>query len=384
MKHRLPRPRLGILLLLAVVLTACGGVAGGSWAGINTDLDGDTILVAHNQSVIALNATSGDVVWTYPGEDDRGAQFYAMPVADNGSVYVGDYDGRLHAINAETGAAQWIYEPERETLVGPLSTEAPDRVISGVAISPELAYFGLGSRNVVAVSREDASEAWEFQTEHGVWGTPLYLDAEASPSGEPTLLVTSLDHHLYALNPENGEELWNVNLGGAAPGNMLADPERERVYVGTFGAGVVAVDVSSAGIVARFDTEDWVWGNPALDGDRLYFGDLGGNLYAVQITEDGLTEAWKRNLTTEAIRGTPLLVDDLVIVGAENGTIYAANASDGTGVWQTSVEAKILTELVSVENDGATRVVAGTDSGERLIVALNVENGQGAWTYGSD
>ena len=28
-----------------------------------------------------------------------------------------------------------------------------------VAISPELAYFGLGSRNVVAVSREDASEA---------------------------------------------------------------------------------------------------------------------------------------------------------------------------------------------------------------------------------
>lgn len=383
-KHRLPHLRLGILLLLAVVLTACGGVAGGSWAGISSDLDGEMILVSYNQTVTALNAVSGAVLWEYPDEDNRNAQFFAVPVADNGSVYVGDYSGRLHAIDSETGAAQWVYEPERETLIGPLSPEAPDRVISGVALSPDLAFFGLVSRNVVAVSREDASEVWTFETEHGVWGTPLYLDAEASPSGEPMLLVTSLDHHLYALNPETGDELWRVNLGGAAPGDMLADPERQRVYVGTFGAGVVAVDVANAEIVARFETEDWVWGNPAMDGDRLYIGDLGGNLYAVDITEDGLVQDWKQNLTTEALRGTPLVIGNLVIVGSEDGRVFARNTEDGTGVWATNVEAKVLTELVSVEDEGATRVVAGTDNRERLIVALNVDNGQGAWTYGDN
>ena len=136
-KHRLPHLRLGILLLLAVVLTACGGVAGGSWAGISSDLDGEMILVSYNQTVTALNAVSGAVLWEYPDEDNRNAQFFAVPVADNGSVYVGDYSGRLHAIDSETGAAQWVYEPERETLIGPLSPEAPDRVISGVALSPD-------------------------------------------------------------------------------------------------------------------------------------------------------------------------------------------------------------------------------------------------------
>ena len=381
LKNKRPRLRLGILLILAVALAACGGVAGGSWAGLSTNQSGEKLFVAYDRSVVALNAASGAVLWEYPDEDSRNAQFYAQPVADNGSVYVGDYDGRLHAIDSETGTSQWVYEPERETLVGPLSPEAPDRVISGVALSPDLAFFGLGSRNVVAVAREDASEVWTFETDHGVWGTPLYLDAESSPDGTPLLLVSSLDHNLYALDPESGNEYWSLNLGGAAPGDMLADPERQRVYVGTFGAGVVAVDVANAEIVARFETEDWVWGNPAMDGDRLYIGDLGGNLYAVEITEDGLVQDWKQNLTTEALRGTPLVIGNLVIVGSEDGRVFARNTEDGTGVWATNVEAKVLTELVSVEDEGATRVIAGTDNRERLIVALNVDNGQGAWTY---
>lgn len=385
-KTKLPRRQLGILLILAFVLTACGGVVGGSWAGVSANRSGETIFVAYDRSVVALNAVSGAIKWEYPDEDSRNAQFFAQPVADNGSVYIGDYEGRLHAIDAETGARRWMYEPERATLVGPLSPEAKDRVISGVALSPDLAFFGLGSRNVVAVAREDASEVWTFETGHGVWGTPLYLDAESSPSGEPLLLVTSLDHNLYALNPQTGDEYWRLNLGGAAPGNILYDAERQRVYVGTFGAGVAAVDLESASIVARFQTEDWVWGNPALDDDRLFVGDLGGNLYAVEIGENSLAQDWKVNLTTGAIRGTPLVIDDLVIVGAEDGRVYAVNRDNGTGVWEKNVEGKVLSELVSVsdEDNGTTRVVAGTDKRETLLVALNVTNGEQAWTYTDD
>jgi len=386
LKNKRPRLRLGILLILAVALAACGGVAGGSWAGLSTNQSGEKLFVAYDRSVVALNAASGAVLWEYPDEDSRNAQFYAQPVADNGSVYVGDYDGRLHAIDSETGTSQWVYEPERETLVGPLSPEAPDRVISGVALSPDLAFFGLGSRNVVAVAREDASEVWTFETDHGVWGTPLYLDAESSPDGTPLLLVSSLDHNLYALDPESGNEYWSLNLGGAAPGNMLYDAENQRVYLGTFGKGVVAVDLESASIAARFQTEEWVWSHPALDGNRLYIGDLGGNLYAVEIGEGTLTQAWKVTPTPEAIRGTPLVIDNLVIVGAEDGRIFARIAESGAEVWSTNVEAKVLTELISVsdEDDDTTHIVAGTDKKERLIVALNVTNGEGAWSYGND
>lgn len=383
-KHTLPRLRLGILLLLAFVLAACGGVAGGSWAGVSSNRSGEIIYVAYDRSVVALNAASGASLWEYPDKETRDAQFFAVPVADNGSVYVGDYKGRLHAIDAASGARQWMYEPERKTLIGPLSPDPSDRVISGVAVSPDLVFFGLGSRNVVAVARADASKAWTFETDHGVWGTPLYLDAAASPTGEALLLVTSLDHHLYALNPETGRANWSVNLGGAAPGDMLYDAERARVYAGTFGAGVVAVDVARAQIVARFETEKWVWDNPALDGDQLFVGDLGGNLYAVRIGETGLTQDWMVNLSTQALRGTPLVTEDSVIVGGEDGFIYAVDRASGANRWKKNVEGKVLTELVSVSGevaDGPATVVAGTDNRERLIVALNVTNGEGDWSY---
>lgn len=379
-----PRPRLAILLALAIVLSACGGVAGGSWAGVSTNHSGDVIFVAFGQRVVALNAASGASLWEYPDSENRDAQFFAVPVADNGSVYVGDYKGRLHAIDAVSGARQWMYEPPREMLIGPLSADAPDRVISGVALSQDLAFFGLGSRNVVAVSRADASEAWTFKTEHGVWGTPLYLDAESSPTGQPLLLVTSLDHHLYALDPEAGDAYWSVDLGGAAPGDMLYDAERGRVYAGTFGGGVVAVDVATASIAARFETEDWVWDNPALAGDQLFVGDLGGNLYAVTIGETGFSQDWKLAVTPEAIRGTPLVTDSAVIVGSEDGFIYSVDRATGAAGWKKNLEGKVLTELIPVSGEvtgGAPMVVAGTDNREHLILALNIATGEGDWTY---
>ena len=47
---------------------------------------------------------------------------------------------------------------------------------------------------------------------------------------------------------------------------------------------------------------------------------------------------------------------------------------------------KLRQKLISVsdEDDDTTHIVAGTDKKERLIVALNVTNGEGAWSYGND
>jgi outer membrane protein assembly factor BamB len=152
-------------------------------------------------------------------------------------------------------------------------------------------FFGLGSRNVVAVSRETGQEAWKFSTGHGVWATPLYLPANPDdPNSRATLYVLSLDHYIYAIDPQTGKELWHKNLGGAAPGNLVYDSTRNRVYVGTFSSELLAVDLTTHEIVYRFKADDWLWDGPALDGDMLYFGDLAGNLYALRITDSGFQQ----------------------------------------------------------------------------------------------
>jgi hypothetical protein len=380
--HRLT---LGMLLIVTLVLTACGGGAGDSWAGVSSSPDSDVIYVANNKHVIALDATTGERLWAedYKYQD---TQFFAQPVVDNGTVFVGDYDGRMHAIDAATGEQQWVYEPERRMLIGPLSPDPKDRVIGGVAVSADEVFFGLGSRNVVAISRETHQKVWTFETDHGVWGEPLYFDAtEEDPA---TVYVVSLDHHLYAIQADTGDQLWRIDLGGAAPGGMTYDEARNWVYVGTFISEVVAVDLDQHAIVDRFDTSDWVWGRPALRDDTLYVGDLSGNLYAIGINDDSFEELWRLGVADGAIRSTPVVTDSRVIVSSKDKHFYVVEESpDGdfskNEVWSEKVKDEALTELIYVppkEEDSADVIVVGTSSSDQLLAAFNLNNREEVWT----
>lgn len=374
---------IGVLLLAALFLTACSSTSD-SWAGVSQNLETGTVYVSYDQLVVAVNPISGAVQWKY---SSKGAKFFAAPTVSDGSLYVGDYKGQLHAINAETGEQEWVYTPEKEKLIGPLSPTAGDRVIGGVAVDSNKVFFGLGSRNVVAISRETGEKVWTFDTDHGVWATPIYVPAQADdPNSVPTLYVVSLDHHLYAIQAETGKELWRKDLGGAMPGTPAYDAEHNRLYVGTFLSEVVAVDLTSHEIISRFKTDNWVWSSPALDGDMLYFGDLKGNLYAVQITGEGLKQVWRKDVAKKAIRSTPLIAGETVIVSSKDEHVYALNKADGLSLWSKKTKGPALTELVfvpaSTEGEGTPEmVVAGTDEKDRLLVAYSLDAGDEKWHY---
>jgi outer membrane protein assembly factor BamB len=372
-------PRIGFtLLLFTLLVSACGSGAGDSWAGISENPNTDTIYVSFNQHVIALNPASGEVLWKYT--DPNKDKFYAVPVLDNGTIYVGDYKGNLHALNTD-GEQLWVYEPKREKLIGPLSPTPADRIIGGVAVDSNKVFFGLGSRNVVAVSRETAKEVWTFETNHGVWAKPLYMPAtDTSPA---TVYVVSLDHYLYALDAETGHLLWKKDLGGAAPGNMVYDTQRNWVYVGTFVSELLAVDLTTHEIVDRYKATDWIWGSPVMENDTLYFGDLAGNLYAVQIADNRFKEVWKRTVAKGAIRATPLLTDSLVIVGSQDKHVYAVNKTDSADVWSKKTSGDVLSNmaLMPASADTSALVVTGTTDRGHLIVAYDIASGDEIWHY---
>lgn len=380
---------LTLLLASALLLSACGGVAGDSWAGVGASPDGQTVYVANNEHVVALNALSGEKVWTYPPEGAPRTRFFAVPTVEDGTVFAGDWSGSLHAIDTATGQPLWIYQPKRDTIIGPISTEATDRAIGGAAVGLGRVYYGLGSRNVVAVSLAEPHDvAWTFETQHGVWSAPVFVAANADAGiAQDTLLVVSLDHNLYAIDAASGHELWRVKLGGAAPGGLTYDAERNQVYIGTFVSEIVTVDLASRAIVDRYKAADWVWGRPALDGDRLYFGDLKGNLYAAQITEGGLKKAWTLPVAEDAIRATPVIAGDMVIASSRDKHVYAVNKVDGGARWAKPTDGEALTNLVYVAPGGTEEaptgnlVVVGTTNNDRLLETYAVNTGEPGWNY---
>ncbi|MBI5961431.1 MAG: PQQ-binding-like beta-propeller repeat protein [Chloroflexi bacterium] len=371
------------LLLLVLVLAACSGGGADSWAGVSIDSDTGSIYVSYDKHVVAINPTSGATQWEYKNDD---AKFFAVPVVHEGILYIGDYKGRLHSLNAETGEKLWVYAPEKDTLIGPFSLDAGDRVISGVAVDSNLVYFGLGSRNLMAVSRETGEEVWTFKTNHGVWATPLYVKANPDVNSVATVYVASLDHYLYAVNAQTGKELWHKDMGGAIPGQPAYDPVRNWLYVGTFVSEVIAVDLDTHQIVDRYEAENWVWGGPVYEDDVLYFGDLKGNLYALSVTDDGFKQKWKKPVADGAIRSTPLLTEDLIVVGSKDKHVYALKKADGASQWSKKTKGEALTELVFVsagseDTDSPAVVVAGTGDRERLLVAFVLATGEEQWHY---
>lgn len=367
------------LALLLLFLTACGR-SSDTWPGVAIDSENNNIIVSYNKAVTSLNADK-ERNWIYEYE---GAQFFAPALITDDVVYVGDFEGRFHAIDRESGDSLWIYEPERPTFLF-ITFGANDRVLAPAEANDDTVFFGT-ERGVFAVDINEGNEGdilWEFDgTEHSVWARPLYVEES---DDRHTLFVASLDKHLYALDAENGDLRWKLDLEGAIPGEPHLDKERELLYLGTLNRTVFAINFDGE-IVADYQTEGWVWGSPAVEDDMLYFGDLNGYLYALRLTDDGFDEVWKKQISEDALRPTPVIVDDVLVISSEDKHVYAINLEDQSTKWSFNgtdrdIDEKFLTNLVLTEIEGEPAVVMGTNNTDKIIFALSVSDGSKLWEY---
>lgn len=392
---------LGVLLFVLLLVSACTGNSG-SWPGIVSQSD-NTVIVTYRKTVVSLNADKSRN-WTYKGDEE--ADFYAPAYIDedSGRVYVGDYKGRVHAINLENGDGVWRYEPERTSLFG-LSFGESDRILAPITLGDGKLFYG-NEHGVVAldISGDRPSEDWVFETHHSVWGQPLYIDTDdVNVDIEPTLFVTSLDQHVYAINPEDGSERWSIDLEGGIPGGVtFVDGDQPRLYIGTMNSELIVLDLAGE-VLDRFDTEGWIWGQPVLYEGALYFSDLSGNLYQVALTEDGLFDtenSHHRSLTEEPLRASPLIVDDdngdaVIVIGSEDKRVYAVDLTwipnEGGGVrWNRDVDTKVVSDLAwvdrlsedSEDEEPKRLIIIGTEDNDKIVLALRLnDGGSEEWSY---
>lgn len=216
--------------------------------------------------VQALNAETGELLWQYDPEVpgawaikgccdvvNRGVAYW------NGKIYVGTFDGRLVAINAEDGNPVW----ETDTIIDRgkayTITGAP-RIIKGrVLIGNGGAEFGVRGY-VSAYDAESGALDWRFFTVPGdpaePFENPILEDAAQTWTGE----------------------WWKVGGGGTVWDSMAYDPELDLVYIGVGNGSPWNPEFRSpdggdnwflSSIVAlRPDTGDYVWHYQTTPGDQ--------------------------------------------------------------------------------------------------------------------
>jgi len=269
-------------------------------------VDGVVYVGPDNGSVYALNADTGDQLWSY----NTGVQFDSPAVA-NGVVYVGSSNGNLYALNASTGAKLWSYA-------------TGDQVYSSPAVANGVVYFGSFDHNVYALNATTGVKLWSYDTGGQI---------DSSPAVANGVVYIGSSVNLYALNAGTGAKLWSYATGGS----VLSSPAVANgvVYVGSFDGNVYALNANTGAKLWSYVTGAMVESSPAVANGVVYIGNDATKVYALNAGTGA--KLWSFTGVASGPFGSfssPAVANGVVYVGSYGtGTFYALNASTGTNLW---------------------------------------------------
>jgi len=389
LKFLVRRPLLGIAITLSLVLSGCAGTRlGTGWAGLLVVGDSRNILMADNDRVVLVNPTNGlqvelkeedgsvmvdnegkTVKWQLTGEQNAPGHFFATPVLfDENTIIAASFEGKLLRVDVQDASVK----SSSTLMTGQLISGGGctgNCILTDLLLQDDTLYVAGLNKDVFAVEPSDLTVRWTFPTEHGVWSKPA--------AGDGVVYFASMDHFLYAVDADSGEQLWKLDLGGAIAGSPVLSGE--TLYVGNLARKVFAVSTDGV-ITNEYETEDWVWGTVNVVDGVLYAADLSGNVYALD-TENGLELVWKQKAAPMGIRPTPLVIGNDVIVASRNGSVYWLDISTGAVRFPKEIGAEILSDMLYIELNRPI-IVVSTVANDRLLVGLYADGSGEAFRYG--
>lgn len=340
-----------LFALTAILLSSCGTAPVNNWPGLA--VDAERAYLASGSFVYAIDLQSHNQVWRYPPEADNGLHFYANPViTPDGQLLIGSAgsDHIFVSLDPATGAEKWA---------------APFTRARGAWIAPPLMFndriYAPNSDGNLYVLNPGGSFVDSVALGGALWSAPV--------TDGSLVYVASLDHHMHIINPADLQNAKMTDLGGAIPGGAIAGSD--GLYVGTFASQLQLVSVDGEHKPLA-ESEGWIWGPPALDGETLYYADLNGNVYSLDLAT--VSQNWSGVKPDGPIAASPLVLGDQICVVTESGSLVILDRSGKFNIIQ--VGGKIYTAPVV---SGDTILVAPFQA-ETALVAFDA-SGKQVWTF---
>ncbi|MHC4158299.1 MAG: outer membrane protein assembly factor BamB family protein [Planctomycetota bacterium] len=207
----------------------------------------------------ALDLETGALIWSY---DVNSPLIGSAAEGLQGSVYVGGRDGRLYAID-KNGGLLWTH-----------STDAP--MYSAPVVSPQEQIYVCSEDGTLYALRRNGSEVWRYETS-GFAKLDGSIFATPQIGSDGTVYIAGLyDPNLYALNPKDGSVKWTCNLEHTIE---VMEPE---------GWHCESQDVNVTG---------WPFAPPVIAEDGTIYMSLLFDTYLFAIEPEGGSINWLTNLS---------------------------------------------------------------------------------------
>ena len=317
-------------------------------------VDGEKLYIGLDTGeLVAVNRYTGLVEWRFKTRFSRNGIHGSPTVdADRGYVYIGAYDGRLYAVDSETGKRVWgtglgDYIGSSPTLyngtvyIG-VEMRAPDGYLVGVdaetgkevfrsdklgnhphstpTIDPESGCILIGENDGYfhCYWLDNQTERWRFKTGAAIKSTPSVMDG--------MVYITSWDESFYAINITTGISKWTFGTESSSMSSPTVDPETGVIFFGDDAGYIYAINSSNRDEVWKYRTGDKIMSSPTLvmSTGTILVGSNDGNVYLLNAQTGDLKQ---KIPLISGLTGVPVAVGDHMYVFDHLGYLYSFKTS---------------------------------------------------------
>ena len=204
------------------------------------------------------------------------------------------------------------------------------------------------------------------------WTFPVSLGIESSPVVvNGTLYFSEIFGPVHAVDANTGTPLWQYSTNEFTSVEIAATNSVVYLVPCDLQHVVCALNASNGSPLWSFPLT-FEAGAPVLANGVLYLGAQDGNVYALNATTGTLL--WKYHAGYE-VEFAPAVANGVVYEGSDDGNIYALNANTGALIWKTSIGSC----AASSPSVGAGLVFVSPCDAITAIYALDANTGTIVW-----
>jgi outer membrane protein assembly factor BamB len=209
--------------------------------------------------VIAFAAGFGKIRWR-----TRIGPTESSPLVAGGSVYVGDWRGRVYALDEKTGAVRWAFQGK-------------GRIKGAVAKSGNRLYVGTYDGYLYALRATTGKVIWRTRSQDRLGGRGQFYSTPAVAYGR--VYIGSTDRKVYSYGAASGKLRWSQGTGGY----VYASPAvwEKTVYVGSYSGRFYAFDAATGDVRWRFRAKGDISGSATVLNGVVYFSTFDEITYAL-------------------------------------------------------------------------------------------------------
>lgn len=349
-----------LIALGALVLSACSGrsTVANTWHGLAADAD--RAYVSAGSLIYAVDLKNGGEAWRYPPKVDGNILYFANPVLTaDGQLLIGSA-GKNHdliSLDPATGKEKWAKA---------FSGAKGGWVASPLVLNDKI-YAPNTDGFLYILDMSGSQVADPIEIGGALWSAPV--------TDGTLIYLSSLDHHVHIVDPAEHTVKHEVDLGGAIPNSPTTGSD--GAYVSSFASAIEFIKPNGEhNVITKI--ENRIWGSPIVDGETLYYADLKGKVYSLDLASG------KQNWFVQPngpVVANLLIVGDQIYVASEAdptsalGTLVALDR-EGKTVWSKEVGGKLYTTPVA----SGDLILVAPYLADFTLAAYDVE-GKQAWKF---